>query len=310
VPLTETGFDSTRLSRIVGEGAHVVADLTPPWATPTRSSLIAAAGREYVLQFGPRAAIARRASLAIELQSRAPWLPVPRVVGAEIDGAQPFVVSRRVAGTSGRELLNDDESAARLAAAMGVLSRRVADVPIRGLHLSRTWADGSRLAEAAARWLGRTAPLLSPRDLRRLGRLIDRLPERVAGISAFRPVFAHGDFAPVNVLMRDGEVVALLDLERARIAHPLFDAAWWSALVGYHHPARRRAAEPAFLAAAGLPVDGSIEPALEALRTVQFLEMVATGGTSAVREHGAEMLRWAIWGVHDRGLPHGGSTLT
>jgi aminoglycoside phosphotransferase (APT) family kinase protein len=299
VPPTEAAFDPTRLAGIVGDDPRLVADLTPPWATPTHSSLIAAGGREYVLQSGPRAAIARRAALATELRSRAPWLPVPAIVGAKIDGAHPFVVSKRVAGTSGRELMNGDETAARLAAAMGALSRRVADVPLRGLRLSRTWTDEGRLAEAARQWLGRTAPRLPPGDVQRLRELIDRLPEGIAGVSAFRPVFAHGDFAPVNVLVRDGEVVALLDLERARIAHPLFDAAWWSALVAYHHPDRRWAAEPAFLAAAGLPLDGSIEPALETLRTLQFLEMVATGGTSAVRHHGAEMLRWAIWGVHD-----------
>jgi aminoglycoside phosphotransferase (APT) family kinase protein len=299
VPPTEAGFDPTRLAGIVGADARVVADLTPPWATPTRSSLIAAGGREYVLQLGPRAAIARRAALVAALRSLSPSLPVPPIVGAEIDGAHPFVVSERVTGTSGRELMNGDETAARLGAAMGALSRRVAEVPIRGLRLSRTWADGSRLAESATRWLDRTAPLLAPDDVQRLRELIERLPERVSNVTAFRPVFAHGDFAPVNVLVRESEVVALLDLERARIAHPLFDAAWWSALVGYHHPDRRRAAEPAFLAAAGLPLDGSIEPALEALRVLQFLEMVATGGTSAARRHGAEMLQWAMWGVHD-----------
>ena len=74
------------------------------------------------------------------------------------------------------------------------------------------------------------------------------MPEAFEGT---RPVFAHGDLAPVNVVMDGGAgpgvVVALLDLERARLAHPLFDAAWWSWVVRYHHPSRSPAAGHAFL---------------------------------------------------------------
>jgi aminoglycoside phosphotransferase (APT) family kinase protein len=49
------------------------------------------------------------------------------------------------------------------------------------------------------------------------------------------PRFAHGDLAPVNLLVRDGRVAAVLDLDRARLAHPLHDAAWFAWVVSFHH---------------------------------------------------------------------------
>jgi aminoglycoside phosphotransferase (APT) family kinase protein len=291
VPATEAGFDPARLAGIVGAGVRVVADLTPPWAATTRTTLISAGGERYVVQLGARAAIARRAGLAVELRTRAPWLPVPEIVGVEIDGVHPFVVSRWVAGASGRELMGSDGDAERLGEAMGKLSREIAAVPAAGLRLSRTWSDGGRLAVAATRWLDRAARELTAAEAERLRVAIDRLPKCFAGR---RPVFAHGDLAPVNVIVRDGRIAALLDLERARVAHPLFDAARWSGLVAYHHPDRWPAASRAFFAAAGLVLDDDARAAIGTLGAIQFLEMVATGGSAGRARYWSDMLRWAV----------------
>jgi aminoglycoside phosphotransferase (APT) family kinase protein len=233
VPATEAGFDPARLAGIVGAGVRVVADLTPPWAATTRTTLISAGGERYVVQLGARAAIARRAGLAVELRTRAPWLPVPEIVGV----------------------------------------------------------DGGRLAVAATRWLDRAARELTAAEAERLRVAIDRLPKCFAGR---RPVFAHGDLAPVNVIVRDGRIAALLDLERARVAHPLFDAARWSGLVAYHHPDRWPAASRAFFAAAGLVLDDDARAAIGTLGAIQFLEMVATGGSAGRARYWSDMLRWAV----------------
>jgi aminoglycoside phosphotransferase (APT) family kinase protein len=209
-------------------------------------------------------------------------------------GSQPFLVARRVAGISGRELLSDDEGAARLGAAMGRLLPGIAAVPAAGLRLSRTWADAGRLVAAATRWLAGAAPVLAPAEVGRLRGWIDRLPERYEDV---RPVFAHGDFVPVNVLMRGGsagveaEVAALLDLERARIAHPLYDAARWWAVVGYHHPDRLEVASRAFSATAGLVLDPRARADLAVLGALQLLEEISRAGGTGTLPRRTGMLR-------------------
>jgi aminoglycoside phosphotransferase (APT) family kinase protein len=289
VAQADVGLDLDRLRAILGADVSVVADCTSPWAATTQTTLVKAAGNEYVVQRGPRRSIARRARLAAELNVRAPQLLVPQVVAAEVDGSRPFLVARRIAGTSGRELLGDDQGAARLGEAVGRLSREIAAIPTTGLRLSRTWAAADRLAAAATDWLARCSARLTQDETRCLNVFIERLPD---SLDRFQPVFAHGDLAPVNVLVARGEIVALLDLERVRLAHPLFDAAWWSSIVGFHHPARWQAANGAFLRAAALRVDDRTAIALGSLGVLQLLEMASANRAAAVSDRWLDMLRW------------------
>ncbi len=98
-------------------------------------------------------------------------------------------------------------------------------------------------------------------------------------------VFAHGDLAPVNVLVRGTDVAAVLDLDRARLAHPLFDGAWFAWVVGHHHPDMARTAWRSFADVAGLP---EREPrAFAWLQPLQLLERLATADAAADRA------RWA-----------------
>ena len=62
------------------------------------------------------------------------------------------------------------------------------------------------------------------------------LPGPPGGFGETAPVVAHGDLAPVNILMRDERVVGVLDLDRIRLAHPDYDAAWFAWVVTTHHP--------------------------------------------------------------------------
>jgi aminoglycoside phosphotransferase (APT) family kinase protein len=291
------------VAAILGQPANVVEELTPPWATATRSALVGpeAAEMRFVVQWSAshrtadRGAMVRRLRLGREVARLAPWLPVPEVIGGDGRGPTPFVVSRYVPGVSGRELLGDDAGAEIVGAAVGLAARGIARVPTASLRLSRTWSNPDRLGAAARRWLRATGPDVDARAASRLEGVIERLPESFAGV---RPVFVHGDLSPVNVLIRDGVVVALLDLERARLAHPLFDAAWWRWIVRYHHPAAWPAAGGAFFAAAGIEENETTLARLSALAVLQCLEMLAStprGSSTIRREWANRIVRALAW---------------
>ncbi len=258
-------------------------------------------GRRVVVQravggAAARATIGRRIRLGRMLPAVAPWLPVPEVLAGEAAGPRPFVVSAFVSGMSGRELLADDPEAAQLGRLMGELAVGIARVPTRGLRLGGTWGSPERLAAAADRWLTTSAADLGAARARALERLLRRVPRDLAGAA---PVFAHGDLAPVNILVRDGAVVALLDFERARLAHPLFDAAWWRWIVRHHHPERWASAGAAFMAAAGIADARGTGSSLDLLAALQCLEMLhrSRGGPGAARRAWAarllDVLAWA-----------------
>jgi aminoglycoside phosphotransferase (APT) family kinase protein len=107
---------------------------------------------------------------------------------------------------------------------------------------------------------------------RRLGTAIAHLEDDVG---TWVPVFAHGDLAPVNLVLRDGRVAAILDLERARLAHPLYDAAWWTWIVRHHHPERGASALGAFREAAGIGTDQATCRSLALLGALACLEVLA-----------------------------------
>ena len=68
----------------------------------------------------------------------------------------------------------------------------------------------------------------------------------------------------------------ILDLETVRIGDPLFDAAWFSWIVRYHHPAAWPAAWAGFLEAAELSgPDDAAGALMLALPTARILEILA-----------------------------------
>ena len=265
--------DLSWLEAILGDRVVAVVELTAPWATRTRTYVVSLGlGDRVVLQrMGDRRAMGRRIRLGRLLPVVAPWVPVPAVLAGDASAAAPFAVTRFVPGVPARELLADDAGAELLGREMGKLARDLARVPTRSLRLPGLWGDPDRLASAARRWLDEVTPEIGPSARVMLGRLLDRLPDELGGTT---PVFAHGDFAPVNVILRDGHAVALLDLERARLADPLFDAAWWRWILRHHHPERRSVAGPAFLTAAGIDDGPRTTARLDLLAALQLLEML------------------------------------
>lgn len=260
---------------LVGATPVEIADLAAPWGSATRTQVVTLAGGErVVLQRGSRwRGMRRRVRLARLLPSRAPRIPWAELVAGDTSGPRSFLATRFVPGIQGGEMLWHDREAAVLATQMGRLVPALAAVPTAGLRLFSLWGNPDRLAVFAARWLERSEPELGAAALAAVARMIEALPQRLGGD---RPVFAHGDFAPVNAILRDGRIVALLDLERARLAHPLFDAAWWRLMVRCHHPDRWPAAGPAFFSAASLDPDRRLTEQLDLLAVLQCLEMIGS----------------------------------
>jgi Ser/Thr protein kinase RdoA (MazF antagonist) len=300
------------LTAILGGTESIVEELTSPWTLGTRSVRVAAGvpWRDYMVQWTEsartrdRRAMARRVRLGRDLARRAPWLPLPEVVGGDGGGPVPFLVTRFVNGTPGRELLGDDANAARLGAAAGRVQREMARVPTAGLRLSRTWSDPDLLEPAARRWLAGAGADLDQGEAGRVREAIERVPGAFVG---FRPTFAHGDLAPVNVLMRDGAVVALLDLERARLAHPLFDAAWWRWVLRYHHASICPTAVDSFLSAAGVDRGEATPASLDVLAILQCLEVLSAIPASrqgARREWARRIVRILDWSCAPHGQAH------
>lgn len=276
------------LARLLGTAITGVDDATRPWAT-TRSLVVRLAdGRTAVAQWPPNVdGFGRRVRLAATLPRLAPDIPVPALIASDSGPGGRVVVTRFVPGTSGGDLLATDASALELAAAMGRLSRRLAQVPARGLRLPARWTDPERLVRDGERWLARSADVI---DIGTADRMRGALAGAAHLLRQDRPVFAHGDLAPVNVILEQGRIVAVLDFERARVAHPLFDAAWWRWIVRYHHPERWAAAWPAFAAAAGIDTGDPLATArLDLLGALQCLEEIE--GTPR-RRHGTR-LEWA-----------------
>ncbi len=261
------------LEALLGERVVDLRDVTPAWETGTQTGIATLRRGDRVVAQWPRdrRGLSRRLRLARVLPAVAPWIPVTEVLGGDAGAPDPVLVTRFVPGESGREWLSNDDGAALLGRRMGVLAAGLRRVPTRGLRLSTLWGDPERLAAAAHRWLADGGATLGAAGAAAMERLLVRVP---AELGDAPPVFAHGDFAPVNVLVRDGAVVALLDFERARIAHPLFDAAWWRCIVRHHHPDRWEAAGPAFLRAAGLGLDAGTVARLDLLAALQLMEQL------------------------------------
>ncbi len=269
-----------RLAALVG--APVIGAERPAWGFANQTTIVTLLdGRRWVVQelqdpVAGRAVAGRAGLLADRLA--AGGVPVATVVIAKPAGPRPLLVTDFVAGRLGPTLLGTDREAAALGSLMGAAYRRLAAVDATGLRLPTTWARPDRLAAVSRRRLDRVVG--------RLERTTTRAVERAIADHGGRPlsgpaVFAHGDFAPANVIVSQDRLAALIDFEYARLADPLFDAATFHWLTLHFHPARAEAAWGAFAEAAGLPATlagESLGTALERLRVLRILELVEVAG--------------------------------
>ncbi len=198
-------------------------------------------------------------------------IQVPEPALVRRDAGRVVLALPLVEGRPGSELLADQASAEAVGRMCGSTAASLSRIDPAGLGLPRTWASGDRLVAAGRRWVQRCGARLDPRTSALLTGLLDAGARETGEVS---PSVAHGDLAPVNILVRDGTLAALLDLDRARLAHPLFDAAWFSWVVTYHHPEVAGAAWRGFASASRLPRQ---QPAAFGwLQPLQVLERAAT----------------------------------
>lgn len=265
--------------RLLGVRVVAVKDLTRPWTTAVRTSQATLDdGRRVIHQEGEatrvgRAGIRHRIRFTVALLAAAPALPVPDVLDGDPAADPPFVVTRLVEGVTGDRLLETVGDAADLGALAGGVAAAVAAIPPRAIRarLPRAWGDQASLGAAARRWLRDTGSALDPAGGDAARGAIVRIP----GLFHAPPVLAHGDLAPVNLVVDGGRPAALLDLERLRCAPVGFDAAWFRLLVRHHHPAAWTAAGPALLGRLGLSDDPVTVRRLDDLALLACLEVLA-----------------------------------
>ena len=278
---------------LLGSRVLRVEGLTRPWASGVRTSLVTLEdGRRVVHQEGDptvagRTGIARRIRFTGALLSAAPGLPVPEVLDGDARANPPFAVTSYLPGEPGDALLATPSGAARLGRLAGDATAGLAAVKpvVLGGTLRRTWAEPGRLAPAAARWFREAGPLLPPPEAEAVRAVLDRIPALLAG----QPVVAHGDLAPVNLLVVGQRLAGILDLERLRLAPAAFDAAWFRLLVRHHHPERWPDAGPPLLTALGLPDDEATIATLDDLAVLACLERLA-----AIPRRSPGRLAWAV----------------
>jgi len=301
--MTDDRTDTEALSAIVG--ARVVAAEKCGWGFENRVSIATLEdGRRVVVQrINSRAQAGHKLHLARVLPDRlaAAGLRAPRLLAADPVADPPYAVREYLPGAPGASLMGTIEGAIHVARAMGALLPQLALVETAGAGLSDIWASSDSLARHAQQQLDRSRPLLDGPASAALEATI----AEVAACFADRPAgFAHGDFCPVNILLEAGDwrleisdvnqasslqppvssVVGLLDLEFARIADPLFDAAWWGWVVRYHHPARWVYAWPQLLAAAGIADDEETAARIRVIQRLRCLELIDYCATTRTRE--------------------------
>lgn len=170
------------------------------------------------------------AAVAVRQRVRDAGLLVPEPLRCSPDaGGAATVILPFIVGTVAADLLETDGGAMVAGRACGEVAARLAAIDPAGLGLPGTWSSGSALQAAVRAWVAALDPGPVDDTRARIGGAIEHAVRRAAReVDASGPRFAHGDLAPVNVLVRDGRVAAVLDLDRARPAHPSYDAAWFA----------------------------------------------------------------------------------
>ena len=234
----------------------------------------------------PRARAVREAVRAVS------GLIVPEPSSAPSDRGHVVVVLPFVSGVPASGLLGEAAGAEEVGVLCGRVAARLAGIAWGGLGLSSTWASGERLRAVGQGWAHRSAGLLRDRSLRTIGGLLETAAREIDDASG---CLAHGDLAPVNILVRRGRVAAILDFDHARVGHPLFDAAWFMWVVTHHHPQVAEAAWRGYARGARLPPE---TPAAFAwMQPLQLLERAATARDQSERDTWVARLEAALDGL-------------
>ena len=228
-----------------------------------------------------------RASAHLQVAGiRVAW-PVDRYPAA--DGA--WVVTPWVPGPLGASSLGDPAGRRVLAASMGRLTARLSAVEIGALELDRTWAEPSLIADrvtAALKTLSEgqddPASVVIAAD-------IEHVTSAWTGAREWSVGLAHGDLAPVNVVIEDDGELVLLDLGGLRVGPRILDVAWWGWILRFHHPEAWADTWDVFLDGAGMPPSGELNARATAVARLLLLERAVEATSDADRTRWLERLR-------------------
>ena len=264
-------------------GGDAISAEPLPWGFRNETWLVEMPGSRRVVatRFAdPGAGLKLRTLLpAIGPRLAAAGIPIPNVIrdvaatGLSLpEPAADVLVSEYLDGRAGAELLGQPGAPALIGSLAGTAWRRLSMVSADGLALPDHWASPDRLSATARQWADALGSSISRADRARLATRLEPLADLLRG----RPTgFVHGDFAPVNVLVRGGTFVGLVDLESVRRGDPIIDAAWFDWIVYFHHRAEERAVWRAFEMTSGVdPKDPTTASLLALLPLVQILEIL------------------------------------
>lgn len=190
---------------------------------------VAGTGRVLLQQLRTEVGAAHRIRLAGAVPPAAArvGIPIPGLVAADATSRPAWFIRRFIEGRSASATLRHPAQAAVMGGGAGRWCARWRTINTDTLRLFRLWADPSRLKSTTTRWVQESTERLDPA-------VVSVLEADVAALSALlrgrEPVVAHGDYTPANMLVdRHGTPIAVIDVEFARLADPLFDAAWFQA---------------------------------------------------------------------------------
>ncbi|KZM71355.1 phosphotransferase family protein [Nocardia terpenica] len=261
-------------------GQPVVTAAPAEWGVRHRAELmILADGTRVVTQrYRRRAEAERRARVlrALREPAAAKGIAVPGIRAVDLDADPPWIAFEALPGvpaTADAASGPGGPGFPLFARDMGALLADFAELSCPDLELDDVWARPRYLAARADAWAECLVAALTPAQNAALEALLAELPALFDGRPA---VLAHGDFAPENVLVAGGVITGLLDFDSARLADPLFDAAWWAWSVSLTGADVLASAWPEFLAGLGVdPAEPALAQRIRALQITRMLEMLA-----------------------------------
>lgn len=267
--------DSARTLVQVALGRSVSRVEEAAWGFQNRTEIITLTnGDRVVLQRYRRRDVAeRRIAIlrALGEPAAAAGIVIPAVCACDFDHDPPWAIFPALPGTPATgagEFAPGGRSFVETARLMGELLATFRTLRTPDLAVDDLWSHPERLAREATGWAQRSVGLDgAERDALRA--VIDDVPALFGGREA---VLAHGDYAPMNVLVADGGITGLLDLESIRLADPLFDVAWWAWAVSFSSRHVLDEAFPVFLSAAA--IDASDPLLARRLQVIQILRML------------------------------------
>jgi aminoglycoside phosphotransferase (APT) family kinase protein len=269
-------------------GSSIVSTLAPPWGDARAVTRIDLAdGRVVAARWlsgrGSEIEAQRLAERADRLREAGIGVAWPMDDIPSTNGA--WVVAPWIVGTVGAAVLADAARRRSFARSMGRLATAVAAVDVRDMAVERTWVDPSMLAQRVGGAVSALGRDLGPAIARGLLADAQAVASDWTGAAEWEPGLAHGDFAPVNVIVRPDDELVLLDLGGFRVAPRILDLAWWGWVVRYHHPAAWTDTWEAFLDGAGLPTSPGIDALAVRVARLVLLERAAeaTGPDNRIR---------------------------